>query len=84
MSFTHEQMYKYGVVRMDDLIRDILEWKRFYFSGRLQKPVSFTALMFISLFHYEIIKERIFIIKDHLFILYKVAVYMCSLLNIFF
>lgn len=36
-----DKMYKYGVVRMDDLIRDILEWKRFYLSGRLQKPVRF-------------------------------------------
>ncbi|XP_076903963.1 uncharacterized protein LOC143559188 isoform X2 [Bidens hawaiensis] len=32
-------MYKYGVVRMDDLIEDMLSWKRFYLSGRLQKPV---------------------------------------------
>ncbi|XP_058224782.1 uncharacterized protein LOC131333954 isoform X1 [Rhododendron vialii] len=34
-----DKMYKYGVVRMDDLIRDILNWERFYLSGRLQKPV---------------------------------------------
>ncbi|KAL6572893.1 hypothetical protein OROHE_002369 [Orobanche hederae] len=34
------QMFKYGVVRMHDLVQDILEWKRFYLSGRLQKPVN--------------------------------------------
>ncbi|KAG2689371.1 hypothetical protein I3760_09G135600 [Carya illinoinensis] len=32
-------MLKYGVVRMHDLIKDILNWERFYLSGRLQKPV---------------------------------------------
>ncbi|XP_059625084.1 uncharacterized protein LOC132268271 isoform X2 [Cornus florida] len=35
----NNKMFKYGVVRMDDLIRDILNWERFYLSGRLQKPV---------------------------------------------
>ncbi|KAK6150243.1 hypothetical protein DH2020_017768 [Rehmannia glutinosa] len=34
------RMFKYGVVRMHDLVQDILEWKRFYLSGRLQKPVN--------------------------------------------
>ncbi|KAI4305365.1 hypothetical protein L6164_028736 [Bauhinia variegata] len=33
------KMFKYGVVRMHDLIHDVLYWERFYFSGRLQKPV---------------------------------------------
>ncbi|CAN4078498.1 unnamed protein product [Withania somnifera] len=33
-------MVKYGVVRMHDLIQDILGWERFYLSGRLQKPVN--------------------------------------------
>ncbi|XP_041023632.1 phosphatidate cytidylyltransferase, mitochondrial isoform X4 [Juglans microcarpa x Juglans regia] len=32
-------LLKYGVVRMHDLIKDILNWERFYLSGRLQKPV---------------------------------------------
>ncbi|GMH01057.1 hypothetical protein Nepgr_002896 [Nepenthes gracilis] len=34
---------KYGVVRMHDLIEDILHWDRFYLSGRLQKPVNILA-----------------------------------------
>ncbi|CAA0818738.1 Unknown protein [Striga hermonthica] len=34
------QMFKYGVVRARDLVQDILEWERFYLSGRLQKPVN--------------------------------------------
>ncbi|GFQ00843.1 phosphatidate cytidylyltransferase mitochondrial [Phtheirospermum japonicum] len=38
---SHEnRMFKYGVVRTHDLVQDILEWKRFYLSGRLQKPVN--------------------------------------------
>nr|XP_027089630.1 phosphatidate cytidylyltransferase, mitochondrial-like [Coffea arabica] len=36
----NDKMYKYGVVRMDDLINDILGWQRFYLCGRLQKPVN--------------------------------------------
>ncbi|WRX15863.1 Phosphatidate cytidylyltransferase [Theobroma cacao] len=34
------KMLKYGVVRMHDLVQDILNWERFYLSGRLQKPVN--------------------------------------------
>ncbi|GER41786.1 mitochondrial translocator assembly andmaintenance protein 41 homolog [Striga asiatica] len=34
------RMFKYGVVRARDLVQDILEWKSFYLSGRLQKPVN--------------------------------------------
>ncbi|EXB66780.1 hypothetical protein L484_003873 [Morus notabilis] len=34
-----DKMFKYGVVRLHDLIKDILHWERFYLSGRLQKPV---------------------------------------------
>lgn len=37
---------------MHDLVEDILGWKRFYLSGRLQKPVctflSFTSHFFIG------------------------------------
>ncbi|XP_022146570.1 phosphatidate cytidylyltransferase, mitochondrial isoform X1 [Momordica charantia] len=36
----NEKTLKYGVVRMHDLIQDILYWKTFYLSGRLQKPVN--------------------------------------------
>lgn len=36
----NDQLYKYGVVRMHDLIDDIMNWERFYLSGRLQKPVN--------------------------------------------
>ncbi|KAL8253620.1 hypothetical protein R6Q59_031841 [Mikania micrantha] len=35
----NDKMYKYGVVCMNDLLEDMLSWKRFYLSGRLQKPV---------------------------------------------
>ncbi|KAJ7969405.1 phosphatidate cytidylyltransferase, mitochondrial [Quillaja saponaria] len=33
------KMLKYGVVRMHDLVQDMLNWDKFYLSGRLQKPV---------------------------------------------
>ncbi|KAL8141870.1 hypothetical protein V2J09_014902 [Rumex salicifolius] len=36
----NDRTFKYGVVRMHDLIEDILHWEKFYFSGRLQKPVN--------------------------------------------
>ncbi|KAJ0081349.1 hypothetical protein Patl1_12113 [Pistacia atlantica] len=32
-------MLKYGVVRMHDLVQDIMNWERCYLSGRLQKPI---------------------------------------------
>ncbi|XP_031372873.1 phosphatidate cytidylyltransferase, mitochondrial isoform X2 [Punica granatum] len=35
----NDKMLKYGVVQMHDLIEDVLNWDRFYLSGRLQKPV---------------------------------------------
>ncbi|XP_073067036.1 uncharacterized protein [Primulina eburnea] len=38
---THnDRSFKYGVVRMHDLVQDVLGWERFYLSGRLQKPVN--------------------------------------------
>ncbi|GLU12700.1 hypothetical protein SLE2022_293620 [Rubroshorea leprosula] len=36
----NNKMLKYGVVRMHNLVHDILNWERFYLSGRLQKPVN--------------------------------------------
>ncbi|KAJ0080661.1 hypothetical protein Patl1_12132 [Pistacia atlantica] len=33
-----DKMLKYGVVGMHDLVQDMLNWERFYLSGRLQKP----------------------------------------------
>ncbi|KAI9122736.1 hypothetical protein K1719_006576 [Acacia pycnantha] len=35
----NRKMFKYGVVQIDDLLRDVLCWERFYLSGRLQKPI---------------------------------------------
>ncbi|KAL2474686.1 Mitochondrial matrix Mmp37 [Abeliophyllum distichum] len=35
----NDKTFKYGVVRMHDLIQDILGWERYYLGGRLQKPV---------------------------------------------
>lgn len=36
----NDEMFKYGVVRMHDLVEDVLNWETFYLSGRLQKPVQ--------------------------------------------
>ncbi|KAL2935722.1 Phosphatidate cytidylyltransferase mitochondrial [Bienertia sinuspersici] len=36
----NNKTFKYGVVRMHDLLEDIQHWERFYLSGRLQKPVN--------------------------------------------
>ncbi|SCU95382.1 LAMI_0F02256g1_1 [Lachancea mirantina] len=34
------QMVKYGVVSMDNLLKDLATWNSFYLAGRLQKPVK--------------------------------------------
>ncbi|KEH31427.1 translocator assembly and maintenance-like protein [Medicago truncatula] len=34
------KMFKYGVVRMHDLLQDVQYWEKFYLCGRLQKPVQ--------------------------------------------
>ncbi|XP_028246038.1 phosphatidate cytidylyltransferase, mitochondrial-like isoform X2 [Glycine soja] len=33
------KLFKYGVVRMHDLLQDVQYWEKFYLCGRLQKPV---------------------------------------------
>ncbi|KAL9243341.1 hypothetical protein vseg_017240 [Gypsophila vaccaria] len=38
--FWNNKTFKYGVVRMDDLVEDVQNWENFYLSGRLQKPVN--------------------------------------------
>ncbi|KAI3893533.1 hypothetical protein MKW92_006004 [Papaver armeniacum] len=38
-----DRMVKYGVVRMHNLVQDLLNWESFYLSGRLQKPVHILA-----------------------------------------
>lgn len=60
MRFSHEillQMFKYGVVRINDLIQDILEWESFYLSGRLQKHVCYMLTylfpLFVIMHHHE-------------------------------
>ncbi|XP_051147391.1 uncharacterized protein LOC127262645 isoform X3 [Andrographis paniculata] len=35
-----DKVFKYGVIRMHDLVEDVLSWQHFYASGRLQKPVD--------------------------------------------
>lgn len=36
-----ELIIKYGVVSMDTLLRDLVEWDSLYLAGRLQKPVAY-------------------------------------------
>ncbi|WFC99225.1 Mitochondrial translocator assembly and maintenance protein 41 [Malassezia yamatoensis] len=36
----NEKIVKYGVVSIDDLCQDLLQWDTLYLSGRLQKPVA--------------------------------------------
>ena len=36
----HLQRIKYGVVTMDSLCKDLIEWNTLYLSGRMHKPVS--------------------------------------------
>ncbi|KAJ8637894.1 hypothetical protein MRB53_012161 [Persea americana] len=43
VALNEERMIKYGVVRMHDLVQDLLNWESFYLSGRLQKPVYVLA-----------------------------------------
>ncbi|XP_026427047.1 phosphatidate cytidylyltransferase, mitochondrial-like isoform X1 [Papaver somniferum] len=38
-----DRMVKYGVIRMHNLVQDLLNWESFYLSGRLQKPVHILA-----------------------------------------
>ena len=35
----HDRTYKYGIIHEEDFIRDLLEWRDFFVSARLQKPV---------------------------------------------
>ena len=34
------QIVKYGVVSIDDLCQDLLQWDTLYLSGRMQKPIA--------------------------------------------
>lgn len=33
------QKIKYGVISVDNLVKDVYTWQRLYIGGRLQKPV---------------------------------------------
>ena len=37
---------------MHDLVEDVLNWKTFYLSGRLQKPVCLPSNAFLVLFFF--------------------------------
>ena len=38
--FQLTQLVKYGVISVQDLMEDLMQWKWLYVSGRLHKPVS--------------------------------------------
>ena len=35
----HDLILKYGVVSLQDMLRDLQDWETFYLAGRLQKPI---------------------------------------------
>ena len=42
------QLVKYGVISVQDLVDDLMQWKWLYVSGRLHKPVSNMLILHVS------------------------------------
>lgn len=53
---------------MNDLIKDILNWERFYLSGRLQKPVSVCVVIYFGLFPLGLAPVKVFMMCKNILV----------------